>query len=104
MPNFDLTLAAEDDLTKIWLYTHETWGFEQAEHYYDLIAACCEAVGSGKARLKPVTGLQSDVHVHRCEQHYIFYLPPNTSPNKRPVILAILHGRMDFVQRLKDRL
>lgn len=95
----DLTTAAEEDLTGIWLYTYETWGFEQAEKYYDQIVSCCEAVGSGKARSKPAPGLTDNIHVHRCAQHYIFFLP-----DERPIVLAILHGRMDFIARLQERL
>ena len=44
MKIYDLTLAAEEDLRGIWLYTCKTWGFEQAERYFDRIEACCEAV------------------------------------------------------------
>ncbi len=91
-----ITTSAEDDLGRIWLYTYETWGFDRAEKYYDQIVSCCEAIGSGKARSKPVEGLSDDIHVHRCEKHYIFFLP-----EERPIVLAILHGRMDFVARLK---
>lgn len=32
-----LTAAAEEDLTQIWIYTYQTWGFDQAEKYYDQI-------------------------------------------------------------------
>ncbi|MEP1521719.1 MAG: type II toxin-antitoxin system RelE/ParE family toxin [Ascidiaceihabitans sp.] len=98
MKNVELTLAAEEDLSGIWLYTHDTWSFDQAEKYYDQIVLCCEAVGSGRARAKPVEGLTDDIHAHRCEQHYIFFMP-----RERPIILAILHGRMDFVRRLSER-
>ena len=41
MQSYDLTLAAEEDLRDIWRYTYETWGFEQAETYFDRIEACC---------------------------------------------------------------
>lgn len=100
MANFDITLAAEDDLTGIWLYTHEKWGFEQAETYFDAIQTCCNAIGSGHARPKRIDGLPEDARVHRCEQHYIFFLTGTT----RPIIFAILHGRMDFLARLGERL
>ena len=99
MRNVELTLAAEEDLTEIWLYTYETWGFDQAEKYYEQIVSCCEAVGSDKAYSKPFEGLVDDIYVHRCEQHYIFFLP-----NERPIVLAILHARMDFMWRLQERL
>lgn len=94
----DLTRAAEEDLTGIWLHTHGTWGLDQADKYFDLIVACCEAVGRGTASSKPVGGLSGNIHVHRCERHYIFFIG-----DFRPVILAILHGRMDFLEHLKER-
>ncbi len=99
MPSYDLTLAAETDLRDIWRYTYKTWGFDQAEKYFDQIDACCEAVGDGRARSKVLEGLQEGVHIHRCEHHFIVWLA-----GTRPVIIAILHERMDFVRRLKSRL
>lgn len=57
MKPYILSLAAEEDLLGIWRYTYETWGFGQAETYFD-----------------------------------------------QPIIIAILHERMDFVRQLKDRL
>lgn len=99
MPSYDLTLAAETDLRDIWRYTYKTWGFDQAEKYFDQIEACCEAVGDGRARSKVLEGLQEGVHIHRCEHHFIVWLA-----GARPVIIAILHERMDFVRRLKSRL
>ncbi|MFM7334431.1 MAG: type II toxin-antitoxin system RelE/ParE family toxin [Tabrizicola sp.] len=99
MPSYDLTLAAETDLRDIWRYTYKTWGFDQAEKYFDQIEACCEAVGDGRARSKVLEGLQEGVHIHRCEHHFIIWLA-----GTRPVIIAILHERMDFVRRLKSRL
>ena len=99
MPSYDLTLAAETDLRDIWRYTYKTWGFDQAEKYFDQIEACCEAVGDGRARSKVLEGLQEGIHIHRCEHHFIVWLA-----GARPVIIAILHERMDFVRRLKSRL
>ncbi|MFZ3581698.1 type II toxin-antitoxin system RelE/ParE family toxin [Loktanella sp. DJP18] len=95
----DLTLAAEEDLRGIWRYTYETWGFKRAETYFDRIEACCEAVGRKHAQSKTLDGLPNGIRIHRCEHHYIFWLDGD-----RPVIIAILHERMDFMRRLKDRL
>ena len=99
MQSYDLTLAAETDLRGIWRYTYETWGFEQAEKYFDQIEACCEAVGGGRASAKALDGLQDGVHIHRCGHHFIVWLV-----GSRPIIIAILHERMDFMQRLRGRL
>lgn len=98
MPSYDLTLAAEEDLRGIWRYTYDKWGFDQAETYFSMIEACCEAVGDGRARSKPLNRLPDDVRIHRCEHHYIVWLD-----DERPIIIAILHERMNFVRRLKGR-
>ena len=100
---YALTLDAEEDLTEIWVYTHETWGLAQADKYYRLIAACLEAIGNGHARSKTLEGLPNDLRIHRCEHHYIFFMEEGDKDH-RPIIIAILHERMDFLQRLKDRL
>ncbi len=99
MITYDLTLAAEEDLRVIWRYTYETWGLEQAEKYFNQIEACCEAVGEGRARSRSFDELPEDVRVYRCKHHYIVWLTGD-----RPIIIAVLHERMDFVHRLRDRL
>lgn len=99
MQPYDLTLAAEEDLRGIWRYTYETWGFDQAETYFDWIEACCEAVGGKNAGSKTLEGLPDGVRIHRCEHHYIVWLDED-----RPIIIAILHERMDILRRLKGRL
>jgi toxin ParE1/3/4 len=43
--------------------------------------------------------LSDGIRIHRCEHHYIVWLDED-----RPIIIAVLHERMDFVRRLKDRL
>ena len=99
MQSYDLTLAAETDLRDIWRYTYKTWGPEQADKYFDQIEACCEAVGDRRASLQALLRWQESVHIRRCEHRFIVWLA-----GSRPVIVAILHERMDFVRRLKGRL
>jgi toxin ParE1/3/4 len=43
--------------------------------------------------------LPAEARIFRCEHHYIVWLA-----EERPIIIAILHERMDVVQRLRDRL
>lgn len=99
MKSYDLTLSAEEDLRGIWIYSCETWGIDQADRYLNQIEACCEAIGNDQARSKTHDALPDGVRAHRCEHHYIFWLI-----GARPIILAILHERMDLVNCLKDRL
>lgn len=99
MRTYNLSLVAEEDLRDIWSYTCDAWGVEQADRCFDQIEACCDVVGKGHARSKSFNELPDDVRIHRCEHHYIVWLI-----GERPIIVAILHERMDFVQRLKGRL
>lgn len=99
MSRYDLTFAAEEDLRGIWRYTYETWGLDQAEKYFDQIEACCDAIGEGRGQPKSFDELPENVRIHRCEHHYIVWLTSD-----RPVVIAVLHERMNFVHRLKDRL
>ena len=99
MKSYDLTLAAEEDLRGIWSYTFDTWGSDQADRYLDQIEACCEAIGNGRTSGKGNAALPDGVRVHRCEHHYIFWVTGD-----RPIVIAVLHERMDLVNRLKDRL
>ena len=99
MRSYDLTRPAETDLRDIWHYTYKTWGLEQADTYFDQIAACCDAVGDRRARSTALAGLQDGVHIHRCAHHVIVWLA-----EARPIIPAILHERMDFMRRLTRQL
>ena len=98
MKTYDLTAAAEEDLRDIWVYTYKTWGIDQADRYFDQIGACFDAVGEGRAGSRTFDELPNDVRILRCEHHYIVWLTRD-----RPSIIAILHERMGFMQRLKDR-
>lgn len=98
MTSVDLTLSAQEDLKGIWVYTYKRWGEAQADTYFDRIVTSCQAIGEGIARSKSVDGLAPNIRVHRCEQHYIFFLAET-----RPIILAILHSRMNKLARLKHR-
>lgn len=101
MPSFILTDAAEQDLLEVWRYTYQTWGMEQADRYLDKLEAACESIGTNMAFGKA----WQDIHPHlksiRCEHHYLFILDDQTN---KPVIIAVLHERMDFLTRLKNRL
>lgn len=99
MPSYELTLAAEEALRGIWRYTSETWGPEQADKYLDLLGECFDAIGNRRAAPIPLPQLPDEVCIHHCQRHYIFWLAID-----RPIIIAVLHEKMDVLQRLKDRL
>jgi toxin ParE1/3/4 len=99
MPSYELTLAAEEDLRGIWRYTFETWGPEQADKYLDQLEDCFDSIWSRRTSPKSLPQLPDGVCVHRCQHHYIFWIVIDI-----PVVIAVLHEKMDVVQRLSDRL
>ena len=94
-----LTRAAEADLEDIWLYTCERWGAVKADAYFEEIAASMRAIADGASRSGVIEGLSGEVRVHRCARHSIFVLNEG-----RPIVIAILHDRMDLLTRIKGRL
>ena len=101
MSTYELTTAAEDDLKAIARYTLSEWGETQLFHYADLLEQRMKAIAQGTAHSRTFSKRYPDVRVTRCEHHYIFYLHPQ---NQAPKIIAVLHEKMDLVQRLKHRL
>ncbi|MEH6792397.1 type II toxin-antitoxin system RelE/ParE family toxin [Parasphingorhabdus sp.] len=97
--NVDLTLAVEEDLVEIGRYSFDRWGIKQADSYFDNLVECCEKIGDCGVRSKTTEGLPLGVEVMRCQEHYIFFMPDD-----RSIILAILHGSMDMLHHVKDRL
>jgi len=100
MVSYDLTPEAEEDLKGIIRYTIEQWGIEQAQHDTDLLEAGCQNIVDKTAISRTFSQKYPDVFVTKCEHHLVFYLWRSS----RPLIIAILHERMDLVNRLKSRL
>jgi len=96
MASLQKTRQAEQDLIEIWRYTFEKWGETQADAYLRKIEACFEKIGKGTAPLKL---LPDNVRYIRCEHHFIFLLM-----DSKPIVIALLHEKMDMLARLKKRL
>ena len=98
----DFTAEAIKDLSGIANYTAYTWGREQAFRYAELLNGRFLEIAEGRLFSKVLFSKYPHVRVCRCEHHYIFFMHPKESP--KPVILAVLHERMDMLARLKERL
>lgn len=101
MADYELTLDAEHDLLDIARYTIKTWGREQADRYETKLTDCFAAIAAGQARASTPLRHRPDVRVTRCQHHYVFFLVRNDAC---PLILAVLHEKMDLMVRLRDRL
>lgn len=98
---YQLTVQAEEDLKDIARYTFKEWGEKQSLHYAELLEKRFSEIASRTALFRPFSKRFPQVLVSRCEHHYIFFILPESQP---PCIIAILHGRMNMLERLKNRL
>lgn len=98
----DFTTEAIKDLYDIARYTAETWGHGQALSYAELLNEKFKNIAKRLIFSKLAFSKYPNVRVCRCEHHYIFFMHPQKS--KKPVILAVLHERMNLLERLKERL
>ena len=101
MQAYDLTPAAAADLRSIARYTFREWGARQQQRYARQLEACCRAIGEGAAASRAFSDRHPQMRVTRCRHHYIFHMRP---PGRRPLIIAVLHERMDLLARLERRL
>ena len=101
MRPYDLTPAADDDLRSIARHTLRQWGARQQRRYARELEACCHAIGDGTAVSRPLSDRCPQVRVMHCRHHYIFFTCPEEG---RPLIVAVLHERMDLLVRLQSRL
>lgn len=102
MPDCKLTTHAEQDLRDIARYTINMWGMAQAERYEAILSKRFQEIAQGVVTPRTFIKRRSDLLFTHCEHHYIFYLPSKNSAD--PIILAVLHERMDLMRRLKNRL
>lgn len=94
-----LTQDVKKDLKSIWRYTSDTWGVVQADRYYRQLESCFLSIARGEISGRPVPGADDDLLSVCCQHHYIFFLP-----GEEVVIVGVLHEKMDFTSRLKNRL
>jgi len=96
-----LTEAAECDLRDIIRYTAKQWGQAQARHYMGNLKRDILSLAEGHGTFKIMNMLYPELRMARSGRHYIFCLPRKGRP---PMIVAVLHERMDVLQRLAGRI
>lgn len=101
MRNYRLSDAADGDLKAIARYTLQEWGEAQTIRYMHTLDEIFSTLVNKPLTARKFSPRFPDVMMIRCQRHLAFYLHPE---NEMPLIIAVLHERMDFVARLKDRL
>ncbi len=101
VPPYVLTAAAEADVRGIVRYTRQQWGDAQVRAYMDKLERGIARLATGHGTFKDLGALYPALRMAHCEYHYIFCLRRENVP---PLIVAILHQRMNLMTRLADRL
>jgi plasmid stabilization system protein ParE len=96
-----LTKGAAADLEDITPYTTEQWGETHCRAYIAQLEKAAIELAKGEGAFKDLTSLHPRLRMARCGRHVIFCVLRSQA---LPVILAILHERMDIMARLKSRL
>lgn len=94
--------GAAADLRDITRYTVAKWGEAQCRVYIAELERAAEAVAKGEGVFKDMNSLLPGLRMAVCGKHCIFCMPQQGAAP--PIILAILHERMDLMARLKNRL
>lgn len=98
MFNLSVTPKAESDLIRIWVYTCEEWGVDQADKYLDQLEAGMQqlinhpSLGANYAHVLP------GYRRLQVEHHAVFYQVLESEM----LIVRVLHEDMDAPERLLD--
>lgn len=87
--------AAEADIDKIWDYSADRWGVDQADSYTDEIRDACYALAQGKKHGRSVEVLHG-FQKYPCGSHTVYFL----DYADRLEVIRILHQRQDAERHL----
>ena len=97
---YTISIEAQNDIEKIWLYTFENWSIEQADRYYNLIFDEIEFLTENPESGKDYNEVRKGYYRSKVKSHFIFY-KINQKENELEII-RILHQQMDIDNRLND--
>lgn len=96
-----LAKGASADLENIIRFTNEQWGEAQCRADTQQLETAVTALAKSERVFKELPSINPMLRMAKSGRHFIFCLPRSGSV---PLILAILHERMDIMARLQNRL
>jgi toxin ParE1/3/4 len=88
---------AKQDLKKIWLYTFQQYGEQQADKYFDNLIVAIKTLSQNPSISTPCNYIRSGYRQYHINQHCIFY---RLGKNKIH-ITRVLHQSMQFTKHLR---
>ena len=95
--SYSIRKLAEDDLERIWLYTNDEWGVEQADKYIRLLISRFTWISENPLLGKKRDDVKPGYYCFPEGMHLIFYMVTKTGIN----IIGIPHQSMDIVTHLE---
>lgn len=96
---FKLYKTARSQLIKIWQYTEEKWGEQQANKYIRELYEAIEKISSSPELWRKIEHEKFDkIFYHRHKKHFIFF---RTLSHKSIGVISILHEKMNIPEKLK---
>ena len=92
-PRYTLRQLAENDLEEIWLYSIQTWGVDQADHYLRTLLSRFDWLSDNPLIGKLRTDIKPGYYSFSEGRHVIFY----TITNYGIDVIGIPHQRMDVI-------
>jgi toxin ParE1/3/4 len=93
-----ISKEAVNDLEKIWLYTFETWSFEQADRYINLLMDEIDYISANPKSGKDYSHIRKGYYRTKVRSHFIFY--KIYLKKDKLEIVRILHQQMDIESQL----
>lgn len=90
MSRFTFSPAAITDIDRIWDYTAETLGMDQADHYTDNIRDTCGALAAG-LKLGRSVDVRDGYLKYAVGKHLVFFVRTGDGI----AVIRILHQQMD---------
>ena len=98
--NYKISLEAEKDLEKIWLYPFEMWSLEQADYYFNLLLNEIEYLAENPKNGQNFEEVRKGYFRSRVKSHFIFY---RINLKEEIVeIIRILHQQMDIETHINE--
>lgn len=96
MAEYRLTPAAERDLEAIWLYTHQQWGADQADHYTDIMTTAFAELAQSPKSAQACDHIRPGYRRKSVGRHLIYFRITVYGI----AIIRLLHDRMDAARHL----
>ncbi|MCU7891548.1 MAG: type II toxin-antitoxin system RelE/ParE family toxin [Candidatus Thiodiazotropha sp. (ex Ustalcina ferruginea)] len=96
--SYSIRKLAEDDLERIWLYTYDEWGVEQADKYIRLLISRFTWITENPLLGKKRDDVKTGYYCFPEGIHLIFYVITKTGVD----VIGIPHQSMDIATHLES--